>query len=270
MARFTWRGKSALVMGGSKGLGRFLAHELGRRGARVTIAARDYVALDQTCEELSRHGGEYRAVAADATTDQGVAEMLAAASDWNPGLDAVFSCVGKSDRGRALDLTPEVLRRAFEVNVLPAVRLARACGEALEASHGHFVVVGSLASKLTPRFLGTYTATKHALAGYVGALRQEWAEQGVHVMLVCPGPIARPDAGERYADLSEDLPDAAGQPGAGAKVKAIDPQRLAADILHACEKRKAELVVPKKARLLMAITALYPAWGGRLLRGRSA
>jgi short-subunit dehydrogenase len=97
-------------------------------------------------------------------------------------------------------------------------------------------------------------------------LRLELADKGVHVMLVCPGPIARDDAGKRYAAAAPNIPDAAQAPGGGAKVKAIDPKDLAASILQGCEARQPELVVPAKARLMFAISQLSASWGDWLLR----
>jgi hypothetical protein len=85
-------------------------------------------------------------------------------------------------------------------------------------------------------------------------------------MLVCPGPIARDDAGNRYAAEAPDVPAAAQAPGAGAKLKAIDPDRLAEVILNSAAARKPELVVPAKARLLFAVSQLSPSWGDWLLR----
>jgi hypothetical protein len=85
-------------------------------------------------------------------------------------------------------------------------------------------------------------------------------------MLVCPGPIAREDAGQRYAAAAPDIPATAQAPGGGARVKAIDPAELAAAILRACEARKPELIVPAKARLLFAISQLSARWGDWLLR----
>jgi hypothetical protein len=85
-------------------------------------------------------------------------------------------------------------------------------------------------------------------------------------MLVCPGPIARDDAGQRYANEAGDIPAAAQAPGGGAKLKAINPDRLAEKILSAAAARKPDLIVPSKARLLFAISQLSATWGDWLLR----
>jgi short-subunit dehydrogenase len=127
------------------------------------------------------------------------------------------------------------------------------------------VNIGSLAAKSASRWVGAYPATKHAVAAYSQQLRLELGPEGLHVLLVCPGPIAR--SGDRLYPLEglEDVPERARRPGAGVKVKAIPPEWLARAILKACEHRDPDLVVPGKARLLFAISQLWPRLGDWLV-----
>ena len=90
--------------------------------------------------------------------------------------------------------------------------------------------------------------------------------RGLHVLLVCPGPIAQGDATDRYKEQSQGLPDSAAKPGGGAKVTLLDPTRLAFEILGACEKRKPELVRPRKARILFTLSQVSPRLGDWLLK----
>jgi uncharacterized protein len=84
---------------------------------------------------------------------------------------------------------------------------------------------------------------------------------GLHTLLVCPGPIRRDDAGNRYDAIAGDLPAEARQPGGGVKLKGIDAGWLARRVLLACERRQAELIVPARAKLLFAISQLWPSFG---------
>ena len=149
----------------------------------------------------------------------------------------------------------------WELNFLGLVRCTQAAAPHLIASRGHVVNIGSLAAKTASRFLGAYPASKFPVAAYSQQLRYELNPQGVHVLLVCPGPIARPDAGRRYDDQAGSLPESARRPGAGVKLKGIPPQRLIAKILRYCERRRPELVLPAKARLLFALAQLSPRLG---------
>jgi short-subunit dehydrogenase len=127
------------------------------------------------------------------------------------------------------------------------------------------VNIGSLAAKSAARWVGAYPATKHAVAAYSQQLRLELGPAGLHVLLVCPGPIERQT--ERLYPLEglEDVPERARRPGAGVRLRAIAPERLAAAILRATERRRPELVVPGRARLLFVLAQLFPRLGDWLV-----
>jgi uncharacterized protein len=149
----------------------------------------------------------------------------------------------------------------MELNLIALVRCTRAAAPHLLAARGHVVNIGSLAAKSASRWVGAYPATKHAVAAYSQQLRLELGPQGLHVLLVCPGPIERKDPRLYPLEGLEDIPDRARRPGAGVKTKAIPPQWLAAQILRACERRVPEIVAPRSARLLFVIAQLWPSLG---------
>ncbi|MCR4414488.1 MAG: SDR family NAD(P)-dependent oxidoreductase, partial [Thermoguttaceae bacterium] len=151
------------------------------------------------------------------------------------------------------------------LNLIALVRCTRAALPHLLPRRGHVVNIGSLASKSAARWVGAYPATKFAVAAYSQQLRLELGPQGLHVLLVCPGPIARKDPRLYPLEGLEDVPETARRPGAGVKVRHISPQWLARQILRACEQRRPELVVPGKARWLFAIAQLWPRLGDWLV-----
>jgi short-subunit dehydrogenase len=171
-------------------------------------------------------------------------------------------------RGTVLTTPAEEFRALIDTNFMSAVLCTHAFAEPLIKSRGHLVFIGSLASKVAAGYLGAYPASKFPLAALAQQLRMELGDKGLHTLLVCPGPIAR-DGSEseaRYVNQAPDVPVAAHQPGGGAKVRAIDPKWLSERILSACEKRRAELVVPRYARLLFAASQLSPRFGDWCLR----
>ena len=176
---------------------------------------------------------------------------------------------GRSMRGKVLDTTPEQFRDLMELNLIALVRCTRAAVPHLLKQRGHVVNIGSLAAKSAARWVGAYPATKFAVAAYSQQLRLELGPQGLHVLLVCPGPIQRKDARlyplEGLGGRARERP----APGAGVQVRAIPPQQLAQAILRACERRQPELVIPGKARLLFAISQLWPSLGDWIVRRKS-
>lgn len=261
-----WQNKVCVVTGGSAGLGLALGNALTTSGAKVVLMARRKEPLEAAAQELRHGGAEVVAFAGDVAWQEDVDRLAAMVSEKFGRLDLLCNCAGRSTRGTALDASPEDFQQLLDVNFLAAVRTTRALAPLLLKSRGHLVNVGSLACKVAARYMGAYPASKFALAGYTQQLRLELADQGVHVMLVCPGPIARDDGGVRYATAAPGVPAEAQAPGAGARLKAIDPDQLAGAILRSCERRKPELVVPGKARLLFAISQLSADWGDWLLR----
>ncbi len=261
-----WRGKRAVITGGSAGLGRVLAGALVERGARVAIVGRDPTKLDGTSRELNGNGEGVLAIAADVTKQEDVDRLQATLHEAWGGVDFVCHCAGRSMRGNVITTPIEEFHAMWETNFLAAVRLTQAFSDSLIQNRGHVVLIGSLASKVAPRFLGAYPTSKFPLAAFAQQLRLELGPSGVHTLLVCPGPIAREDAGARYSGKDSAVPSEARKPGGGAKVKAIDPRKLSEQILRACEKRQVELIVPKRARLLFVLSQLSPRLGDWLLR----
>jgi len=257
-----WHNKVCLVTGASSGLGWAIAKAFAERGAKVIITARRVEPLQHAAEKL---GAGIEAIAADVTRRDDVQRLRHAIAEHYGRLDLLCNCAGQSTRGAVLDATVDDFQQLLEVNFLAPVRMTRAFADLLMEQQGHVVNIGSLASKLAPRYLGAYPASKFALAAYSQQLRLELGPLGLHVLLVCPGPILREDAAPRYADESAELPDAARQPAAGAKLRGIDPGWLAERIIKACERREPELVVPWKVRILLAIAQLSPKLGDWIL-----
>ena len=260
-----WREKVALVTGGSAGFGRALAQKLAEAGAAVVLADRDGERLAEAVEQLRAGGHEAAGWTADVTQPDQVSSLVDQAVGQYGRLDVLANIVGRSARGRVLETGPEAFRELFELNFLTMVHCTRAAAPHLVRARGHLVNMGSLAAKSASRFLSAYPVSKFAVAAYSQQLRYELGPQGVHVLLVCPGPMARADAGRRYDDQAVDLPAEARRPGAGVKVRGILPEKLAARVLKHCERRKPELVLPAKARLLFAIAQLWPSLADRIL-----
>jgi NAD(P)-dependent dehydrogenase (short-subunit alcohol dehydrogenase family) len=264
-----WQGRVALVTGGSSGLGRAIAMALAARGARVAIVARGAEKLQAVADDLSAGGRDVLAVPGDITRQDAVDEIFQKTIERFGRLDVLVNNAGRSARGAAIDATPEEFAELLDLNVVALVRCTRAAMPHLLAARGHLVNIGSLAGKTAARYMGAYSATKHAVSAISQQLRLELGPQGLHVLLVSPGPIARDEPRVYDSQKVQQLPPSARKPGAGVKVKLIRPERLAQQILRACERRKPELVVPGRARLIFAITQLWPTLGDWIIRKMS-
>ena len=253
-----WLNKVVLVTGGSSGLGRVIAETYAAAGAKIAIAGLEAEPLQRTTHEMQAAGFDVLGVQANITRQEDVDRLFAQTLDRFGRLDVLVNNAGRSMRGRLLDTTPEQFRELMELNLIALVRCTRAAVPHLLRQRGHVVNIGSLAAKSAARWVGAYPATKFAVAAYSQQLRLELGDSGLHVLLVCPGPIKRKNPRLYPLRGLEGLPETARQPGAGVKTLAISPQKLADAVLTACQRRRPELIVPTSARLLFAIAQLWP------------
>ena len=217
MPLMPWEDKVVLVTGGSSGLGKAIAAAFARQRAKVVIAARGLEALQNTAQHMRALGDDVLALPAD-LTQQAQVELLFEETISRYGrLDVLVNNAGRSTRKTVLDTTPADFQQLLDVNLMAAVRCTRSAAPHLLASRGHLVNIGSLSSKTASRYLGAYPASKFALAAYTQQLRLELGPQGLHVLLVCPGPIAREKVRTYGAEELANLPEEARRPGAGAK-----------------------------------------------------
>ena len=260
-----WKNKVVLVTGGSSGMGRIIAQEFAAAGAKVVIAGLEDDQVQAAAEQMGQRGDEVLGVRADITRQDQVDALFEQVLDRFGQLDVLVNNAGRSMRSQILDTTPEQFRDLMELNFIAVVRCTRAAVPHLLPRRGHVVNMGSLAAKSAARWVGAYPATKFAVAAYSQQLRLELGPKGLHVLLVCPGPIAREDP--RLYPLAglEEVPAHARRPGAGVKVHATHPERLARIIMRACQRRRPELVFPLSARLLFALSQLWPSLGDWLV-----
>lgn len=258
---YDWKHKTVVIVGGASGLGAVIATAFAERDARLVLIDRDEAALHSARERFERRGQPVLTFRTDVTSTDGVQQAFAQIRAQQDSLNVLVNAVGRSDRAAILETSEQDFQALWDLNFLSIVRCTRAAADSLIAARGHVVNIGSLASKIASRYLGAYPATKSAVAAYSQQLRLELGPQGLHVLLVCPGPLQRDDAGRRYDHQARGLPESARRPGGGARVRLIDPAWLARRIIRACERRQPELIVPGKARWLFALSQLWPRLG---------
>jgi NAD(P)-dependent dehydrogenase (short-subunit alcohol dehydrogenase family)/uncharacterized protein YndB with AHSA1/START domain len=194
-ARTGVAGRKALITGGSSGIGLASAERLVAEGARVTLLARGEEGL-QAAEERLRAGGgeEVWTVAADVTDRDALAAAVERASSAMGGLDLLVCSAAAIAFGRFAEVSPEDFDATIETVFGGTVEAIRQALPELERNGGAIVVIGSIAGRMPLPTLSAYTAAKHAVTGFVEALRIELAEAGsaVTVSLVQPGPIDTP------------------------------------------------------------------------------
>ncbi len=178
-------GRSAIVCGGSAGLGRGAATALAADGVRVLIAARSEDRLRQAAAEIAEQtGGEVRWVAADVTTEAGREAVLAAC----PAPDILINNAGGPPPGDFRSWGREEWIRAIDANMLSAIFFIRATLDGMIArKFGRIVNITSSMVKAPSAILGLSNGARAGLTGFVGGLSRDVAAHGVTINCVLPG-----------------------------------------------------------------------------------
>jgi 3-oxoacyl-[acyl-carrier protein] reductase len=196
-------GRSVIVTGGSKGIGKGIARVFARAGAQVLLAARDEAALTAAAEDLGKEtGARIETVAADVASVADCRRIAAAAVEHFGGVDVLCANAGVFPDKPLAQLTEEDVDAVFNCNVKGTMFMVQACLAALEASgHGRVVITSSITGPITgyPGW-SHYGASKAAQLGFLRTAAIELAPKRITVNAVLPGNIAT----EGLADMGED------------------------------------------------------------------
>jgi 3-oxoacyl-[acyl-carrier protein] reductase len=180
------KGRTAIVMGASSGLGLASAEAMAAEGANVTLVGRRRDLLEREAERI---GG--LAVRGDVTAPRDLERAVETTLDAFGGVDILVWNSGGPPPGGALEVTPESLEQALELMLQPAVRLVHLCLPHLERSAGgRIIAITSLAAKEPTRHLTLSNAFRPALTGWLKTLAGEVGPRGITVNCVAPGRIA--------------------------------------------------------------------------------
>ncbi len=274
-----WTGRWIVVCGGTSGLGLQIVIAAAQQKTNLLIVGRDPARLE-VAKAIAMDQGAISAICYSidlSPKELSTPVRKSEEDDWfrlrewlsTHNVDLLINAVGRSDRGPLEQLSDTDLASMFNDNLICTWNMIRATLESLKRARGTIVNIGSLAGLVSAPGMGGYSISKSALTALSRQLRLELAGDGVHVLLVCPGPIAREDSGTRYQKLAAQR-GLANQPateaGGGVKLKLADPKRLCQKILDAAHRRQKELVTPRKAAWLAAIANLWPSMADWILR----
>ena len=239
------------ITGAAGGIGSALARAFAAKGARVALLDLPGPALDALAASL---GDAASGIGCDVSDASACRVAIERAVGRFGGLDVLVNNAGISHIGRVADTDVAVLRRVMDVNCFGAIHCTQAALPHLVARKGMVVVISSVAGFAPLAGRAGYAASKHALHGLFESLRVELRAKGVAVGIVCPSFVAT-DIGKHALGPDGGAPRATrtttGRPAA--------PERVAAAIVRAVERRQRLLVLSPVGRLSWWLVRAWPA-----------
>lgn len=184
-----WSGRTALVTGASRGIGRAVALALAGEGCATALLGRDEAALRETADACAAVGPTPLSFVVDVTDAAGVTAAVAEAlAAFGGRLDLLANVAGSSLRqARLEELDDADWEEQFALHVLAPARLQRLCRPALAAAGGAVVNVSSIAASRAAPLGAAYAAAKAGVEALTRATALEWARDGIRAVAVKPG-----------------------------------------------------------------------------------
>jgi 3-dehydrosphinganine reductase len=250
-------GATAIVTGGSSGIGLATAELLAARGANIVIVARDLERLEAAREAVAvaaqSDAQRVLAVSCDVSRWEDVRDMVGRVEAEVGPVDLLMACAGYCTPMRFTELPIEEFRSHLDANLLGVTYPARAVAPGMmERGHGHIAMVSSMGGFIGVYGYSAYSPAKFGVMGLAEVLRSELKPHGIGVTVMCPPNVDTPG----YAREIEIEP--AETAAINGNVKAVSPRSMAEVFVSAVERGK-YLVVPGLMNgLLYRLKGLFP------------
>ena len=254
------KGTNAIVTGGSRGIGPYIARALAFEGTNIALAARDAERLEAVRNEVDSLGVKALSIPTDVNLADDRRNLIEQASNGLGEIDLLVNNAGIEPTSAFVDIDESRIVDTIDTNLTSCLLLMRAVLPAMvERGKGQVVNIASMAGKIPIPYDSIYSATKFALVGASYAVRSELRGTGVGVSVICPGFVV--DAG-MYADAVDETGVAA-----PAIAGTSRPEQVANAVVRAAKHDVAEVIVtPLSGRPLAVAAAVAPIIGQAMMR----
>ena len=181
-------GRTAVVIGGTSGIGRAIAHGLADAGANVVCTSRRQEQVDATAAEIEALGRATLHVMSDVEDRKSLENLLAECLSAFGKVDILVNSAGRTMREPTLEVSEETWHAIIETNLNGTLRACQIFGRhMIDNGYGRIVNIASLSSFVSLYEVAAYAASKAAVASLTKSLAIEWAKHGVNVNAIAPG-----------------------------------------------------------------------------------
>jgi gluconate 5-dehydrogenase len=188
---FDLSGRTALVTGSSRGLGRGIAEGMARAGARLIINGVDPARVEEAVKEFRAAGHAAEGAAFDVTDEAAIIKAFEGLDAKGIAVDILVNNAGIQHRKPLVEFTTEEWRKVIETNLTSAFVIGReAAKRMIPRKRGKIINIASLASELARPTVGPYTAAKGGIKTLTRSMAVEWAASGIQANAIGPGYMA--------------------------------------------------------------------------------
>lgn len=181
-------GKTAVVVGGTSGIGRALSLGLAEAGADVIASARRKEQVEETATEIEARGKRTLRVSSDVSDRASLENLLRQTLEHFGKADILINCAGKIKRAPTLDFPEDEWKSIIDTNLTGTLRACQIFGRhMLERGYGRIINIASLNTFVALSEVAAYAASKAAVASLTRSLAVEWSKHGVLVNAIAPG-----------------------------------------------------------------------------------
>lgn len=196
-------GRVAVVIGGTSGIGRAIAHGLAEAGADVVPTSRRMEQVEAAAGEIEERGRRSLRVASDVSDRDSLQKVLDLCLETFGKVDILVNSAGRTKRAPTLDFTEEDWDAILETNLTGTLRACQVFGRHMvERGYGRIINIASLSTFVALFEVAAYSASKAAVASLTKSLAVEWASHGVNVNAIAPG-VFRTALNQKLLDETE-------------------------------------------------------------------
>lgn len=196
-------GKVAVVIGGTSGIGRAIAHGLAEAGAEVIPTSRRREQVEAAAGEIEQRGRRSLRITSDVADRDSLQRVLDGGIKAFGKVDILVNSAGRTKRGPTLDFSEEDWNNILETNLTGTLRACQVFGRhMLEQKYGRIINIASLSTFVALYEVAAYSASKAAVASLTKSLAVEWGAHGICVNAIAPG-VFRTALNEKLLDETE-------------------------------------------------------------------